>query len=64
MQNASPKTFSPVPGVGVAIISTIFSFGHAALDPLILSILISIILGIIAWILLIALFIQGVRFIQ
>ena len=49
MQNASPKTFSPLPGLGVAIviaiISTIFSFGHAALDPLVLSILISIILG-------------------
>ncbi len=49
MINASPKTFSPLPGLGVAIviaiISTIFSFGHAALDPLVLSILISIILG-------------------
>ncbi|OGW55808.1 MAG: hypothetical protein A2Z46_08145 [Nitrospirae bacterium RBG_19FT_COMBO_55_12] len=49
MNNASPKTFSPLPGLGVAlvivIISTIFSFGHAALDPLVLSILIGIILG-------------------
>jgi uncharacterized integral membrane protein (TIGR00698 family) len=38
-----------LPGLGVAIIiaiiSTIFSFGHAALDPLVLSILISIVLG-------------------
>lgn len=38
-----------MPGLGVAIviaiISTVFSFGHAALDPLVLSMLISIILG-------------------
>jgi uncharacterized integral membrane protein (TIGR00698 family) len=49
VNNASPKTFSPLPGLGVAIIiaviATIFSFGHAALDPLVLSILIGIVLG-------------------
>jgi uncharacterized membrane protein YadS len=49
VNNASPKTFSPLPGLGVAIviaiISTILSFGHASLDPLVLSILISIIVG-------------------
>ena len=50
MTNSSaPQVLSYLPGLGLAVLiataSSVLSFGHAALDPLVLSMLISIIIG-------------------